>query len=234
METSSDYCARIVRERDEDRWLAIQYAPVEFRRALIALYSFDCELERIPTVVSEPPLGEIRLQWQRDALAEIRSDKPARAHPVIEEIAASGLGAQSYAPLIDHAINAASRPLYGDAFTDFADALSWSERRYGAFDAAAVLVCGGEDELARAASRAGALFAMARRSHVFAPTLSAHIKKFYDEEWMQLRDQIKTAKASVVPALLPLFLTPSYIANGDRSFAIRKRLILFRAMLFGA
>ncbi len=61
-------CGRIVRENDPDRFFCTLFAPPAKREALFALYAFNHELARVAESVSEPMLGEIRLQWWREAL----------------------------------------------------------------------------------------------------------------------------------------------------------------------
>jgi hypothetical protein len=78
------YARDLVRGFDEGLLLAASYAPKEKQDGLIALYAFAAELDRIPASVSEPPLGEIRLQWWRDALDEVFGEGEVRAHPVVE------------------------------------------------------------------------------------------------------------------------------------------------------
>ncbi len=46
-------------------------APVPMRAAFFALFAFNVEIARTRELVSEPPLGEIRLQWWRDGLEAI-------------------------------------------------------------------------------------------------------------------------------------------------------------------
>ncbi|ODA68737.1 All-trans-phytoene synthase [Methyloligella halotolerans] len=58
----------VARAQDPDRYLATLFAPAAARDALFALYAFNAELARIADEVSEPTLGEIRLQWWRDAM----------------------------------------------------------------------------------------------------------------------------------------------------------------------
>ncbi|MCF6214771.1 MAG: squalene/phytoene synthase family protein [Emcibacter sp.] len=65
------YCQRIVDKYDHDRYLTILYSPAEKRPALFALYAFNYEISRIRESVSESMLGEIRLQWWREALDDI-------------------------------------------------------------------------------------------------------------------------------------------------------------------
>ncbi len=85
MADSQTYCAREVRRLDHERFLAALFAPDARRRALMALYAFNIEIAKIAEVVSEPMLGQIRLQWWREAIDEIYDGAP-RAHPVVEEL----------------------------------------------------------------------------------------------------------------------------------------------------
>lgn len=62
-------CAELLRRDDPDRYYACLFAPEDKRGALFALYAFSLELARIREIVSEPMLGEIRMQWWRDVLA---------------------------------------------------------------------------------------------------------------------------------------------------------------------
>jgi len=59
---------QLVRTHDRDRYLATLFAPEKRRDALMALYAFNIDVSHIPETISEPMLGEIRLQWWRDAL----------------------------------------------------------------------------------------------------------------------------------------------------------------------
>lgn len=75
------HCDSELREHDRDRWLACLFAPADKRRYLHALYALSFEVARVRDLVSEPRLGEIRLQWWRDVLAgEARGD--VGGHPV--------------------------------------------------------------------------------------------------------------------------------------------------------
>jgi 15-cis-phytoene synthase len=62
---------RLVRRVDEDRWLALRFAPEEVRARLIALYAVNYEIARTAEIVSEPALGDIRLEWWRSALEQM-------------------------------------------------------------------------------------------------------------------------------------------------------------------
>lgn len=76
---------RSVREHDPDRYLSVLFAPARARPALMALYAFSIDVSRIPEAVSEPMLGEIRLQWWRDALAALEQGG-ATGNPVADAL----------------------------------------------------------------------------------------------------------------------------------------------------
>ena len=63
--------AAFVRAHDRDRYLAALLASEPARNQLLALYAVDIELRSIPHKVSEPLVGEMRLQWWRDAIAAL-------------------------------------------------------------------------------------------------------------------------------------------------------------------
>lgn len=56
-----------------DRYLAALLAPRAYREELIILAAFLGEIERIPRIVREPALGEIRLQWWVDWLENTKT-----------------------------------------------------------------------------------------------------------------------------------------------------------------
>lgn len=65
------WLAREIRTYDRDRWLSVLLAPPAFRDDLLALYAFNLELARTRERVSEPMLGQMRLQWWRDVVDAI-------------------------------------------------------------------------------------------------------------------------------------------------------------------
>jgi NADH dehydrogenase [ubiquinone] 1 alpha subcomplex assembly factor 6 len=76
-----------LRRYDRDRFLATLCAPSRLQPALWALLGFNLEIARVREVVSQPILGQIRLQWWRDALDEIYTGKPVRRHEVATPLA---------------------------------------------------------------------------------------------------------------------------------------------------
>jgi phytoene synthase len=94
----------IARDGDLDRYVSALFAPRAAREHLFALYAFNVELARIGEQVSEPQLGEIRLQWWRDALDRACAGETT-GHPVADALGLAvrecDLSRQSLADLID-------------------------------------------------------------------------------------------------------------------------------------
>ena len=80
------YCAEAARRQDGDRYLIALFQPPRLRRAATALAAWNIELANAEAKSTETTLGLIRLQWHREALAEIAEGRPRR-HPVVAELA---------------------------------------------------------------------------------------------------------------------------------------------------
>ena len=82
--------AALVQGADRDRWLAVHYAPVAVRPALLAVHALDLELAKVLATTTEPMIGQIRLAWWRERLEGLdRGDVPAQ--PVLQALAAEAL-----------------------------------------------------------------------------------------------------------------------------------------------
>ena len=79
--------AHDLRHADPIRFGASLVAPPTARPRLWSLYALHHELARIPFTVSEPALGEIRLQWWQDQLLALGEGRPATGHPALEALA---------------------------------------------------------------------------------------------------------------------------------------------------
>ena len=94
----------VARDGDPDRYASALFAPRPVREPLFALYAFNVELARAAEQVSEPQLGEIRLQWWRDALDRAAAGE-ATGHPVADAVGSAvrryALSRDSLAGLID-------------------------------------------------------------------------------------------------------------------------------------
>lgn len=80
------YCRRRTVRFDPDRAAVIMFQPAASRPALYALHAFNLEIAGLGEKVTEPALGAMRLQWWRDALADIPSGR-VRGHQVVRPLA---------------------------------------------------------------------------------------------------------------------------------------------------
>ena len=78
--------AALVRRHDHDRFQTALFAPVARREALFALYAFNYEIARVRKTVTQPLLGQMRLQWWRENIGAAFDAAPARNHPVAEAL----------------------------------------------------------------------------------------------------------------------------------------------------
>lgn len=93
-----------MRSLDRDRYLAALFAPADRPAALFALYAFNIEIAGVREAVSEPMLGEIRLQWWREAIDGIYAGAPRRhavALALSEAVAAHRLPRAEFDAMID-------------------------------------------------------------------------------------------------------------------------------------
>ena len=104
MNVLDTYTAKQVKAHDYDRFLITLFAPATSREDLFALYAFNHEVAKIREAVSEPMLGEIRLQWWRESIDGIYDDNP-RKHGVVLPLHAavkrSSIAKQDFIKIID-------------------------------------------------------------------------------------------------------------------------------------
>src|SRR5882757_2579264 len=80
--------ADLVRRHDRNRYQTALFAPAGRREALLALYAFNYEIARVRESVTEPMLGQIRLQWWRETIGAAFESGPVRNHIVVEPLTA--------------------------------------------------------------------------------------------------------------------------------------------------
>jgi phytoene synthase len=78
-----------VRRHDRDRFQTVLFAPAARREALFALYAFNYEIARVRESVTQPMLGQIRLQWWRENIAAAFEGGAIRHHQVMAPLAAT-------------------------------------------------------------------------------------------------------------------------------------------------
>jgi phytoene synthase len=176
--SDADFCADQVRRFDHDRWLAALFAPAEARRGMLALLAFNLELARTREQVSEPMLGEIRLQWWRETIAGVFAGKP-RQQPIAKELAAAVAG---YGPAHYHferLIDARTQDLYEAPPADLAALEAYADATAASLSNLCLTVLGvGDSEsfaAARSAAIAWALVGLARAVPFHATLRRVHL-----------------------------------------------------------
>jgi phytoene synthase len=103
--TGDSPVAALLQRHDRDRYLLALFSPASRRPALWAIYAFNYEIARTRETVSEPMLGQIRLQWWRDGIETVYGGGILRRHEVLTPLAESirrfGLSREPFERLID-------------------------------------------------------------------------------------------------------------------------------------
>lgn len=181
-----------VRRFDNDRYVCALFAPDAAREALFALYGFNIEIAKTREAVSEPMLGQIRLQWWREAIGGIYAGTP-RAHEVVEALAAAVAAHDLPREPLDALIDAREADLEDaptpdmDALIDYARATTapLNALAAAALSAAPPPESDGTAQALTGLLRAIPFHARARRQYLPAPLLKTHGGTVTD--YMELR-----------------------------------------------
>jgi 15-cis-phytoene synthase len=224
------HCEMLVREQDKDRYLAALYAPEAKRPNLFALYAFDAELARIPHLVSEPAIGEIRLQWWRDTISSIYAGA-SQDHPVAAELFNAAKQAQWPEHALQDMIDASSAALHHEFPTDTAGLELHLGKMFSAPIQLACLALG--QSCAAVAGLAGVAYGLAKL--LASGTVSDSGGGLLAD---QARRRLTEARATPVPrealpAFLHVSLTDAYLSaakRGKRGITpLRRQYTIWRA-----
>ena len=105
------------KDGDEDRYLAALLSLRDVRADLIALAAFSGEIARIPLLVKEPMMGEMRLQWWRDALIALQQGETT-GNPVADAFGAAMVRHALPPGLVLGLLDARAFDLYPDPMPD--------------------------------------------------------------------------------------------------------------------
>jgi 15-cis-phytoene synthase len=160
--SNADVVRMAARAQERDRYLSALLAPRAARDDLIALAAFAGEIARVPVVTHEPLMGEIRLQWWRDALGVLeRGEKTG--HPVADALGAAWMRHRLPKGLLEGTIDACTIGLYPEPIKDDLALWSFLAKTEGAMFALGLRVLGRSDESAEtAAEAAGRAYGLAR------------------------------------------------------------------------
>lgn len=83
----ASFLAADLKKADPDRYLLSLFAPAAARPALWALFSFNHEIAKTRSMVTDTNLGLIRLQWWRDEIAKICHGGNGGQIPILSTLA---------------------------------------------------------------------------------------------------------------------------------------------------
>lgn len=148
---------------DRDAWLASLFIPVAARPHVQALYAFSLEIARVPDIVSQPTLGEIRLQWWIEAVEGARETEAA-AHPVCAALLDTARRFNLPRAALAALVEARRFDLYADPLPSVTDLEGYcGETRGSLIRLASIVLAGGRDPGgAEAAGHAGVAIGIAR------------------------------------------------------------------------
>lgn len=160
------YCLGELRRDDRDRYVTLLFAPKAQRGVLAALYAFNLECARAVTAGGEQPLlGQMRLQWWRDALtaatkaAAAGEGAPKPSQPVLAILA----GRPDLTTELQDFLATRERDLTDSPFATLVEVTAHAGATAGALaELAAAELGDGHNQAARAAGTAYALAGMLR------------------------------------------------------------------------
>jgi squalene/phytoene synthase len=236
-EDEAIYCADLVKAARSERYLSLQFANPSLRQKLLAIAAFEIELSHIADHVSDPHLGQMRLQFWREGVEEIAQGAPPRAHPVMQGLAEAFGGQASLLAGAD--VNAGLESLFGalaesyflDTPWNIDQALDHFTKIETPFLSLSLSLVTGEDVLAgdKALDRNRLLQKAARARaiksyllHLIAPSQNGLATKFcaslpsgpediaaLQQEWNNLRPGLSGAPSKLMPVLAELsHITP--------------------------
>lgn len=150
-----------VRRHDPERYLACLFAPAAHRDALFALLAANHEIAKTAEVVSEPMIGQIRLQWWRETIDGVEAGTP-RDHevavPLAAAVAQGGLRLERLRAIVD----AREADLEGEPPATLDDLEAYAALTAGGLHAAMAEMLGADPEAAGEAGAAWGLIGLMR------------------------------------------------------------------------
>lgn len=152
--------AGIVRTYDRDRYWSALFAPEPQRAALLALYAFDVELARIPQLISEAMVGQIRLQWWRDAV-DLAAPGAKTGNPVADALTRAILTYRLPKEQLIRMADARLTDIYAEPPAGIPEFKAYLVETAGAVFEMAAAILGAEGETAsKAAEQAGLAYGL--------------------------------------------------------------------------
>ena len=226
---ASDAVRQAARLREPDRYLAALLAPRSVRRDLVALAAFSAELLHARDIVRDPMIGEIRLQWWRDALLALARGERT-ANPVADALGAA-MHRHNLAPaVLQVPIDARSRELQASAGVEESSDIIGAGAEETLFKAALSILglslSGASDA---ACADAGVAYAIARQGNSARMAAQAQggprdevmqaLRKQAQEAIIAARRRIAEIDPRALVAFLPLVMVEPYLRVQEQGHA---------------
>ncbi|OTA61848.1 hypothetical protein K449DRAFT_414579 [Hypoxylon sp. EC38] len=136
IEKARQYCVAQLRQSDYDSYLIRNLLPKSRRDAYDALRAFNLELVRLPELVSHPTIGQMRMQFWRDAVNNTFAGKPPKEpimillYKVVSQLAEMGGTPSSIKFWLLRLINTRERYMDNRPFTNLAALEDYAENTY--------------------------------------------------------------------------------------------------------
>jgi phytoene synthase len=224
-----------IRKADPDRWLASRLIADERRRAdVLALYGLNLELSRAAQVASQPLVGEMRLAWWGEAVAEICEGRRVRVHPVAQALE-QAVGAHGLPRAwLELMIDARLRDLDPQPMSE-AEVEPYLDDTAGLLMALAarVLSPGAGREQVRSAGRAWALAGLSRiGGRLPADWSKAEVARKVGAARRAANAELSSLPVDAFPAVAYAALAPAY-ARGREPGELKRRWAVTWASLRG-
>tara|TARA_B110000971_G_C20035074_1_gene513725 strand:+ start:3789 stop:4487 length:699 start_codon:yes stop_codon:yes gene_type:complete len=192
-----------LRGLDGDLYLCHLFAPAHARDAVLTLYHFYADIARIPSLVSDPMVGAIRLQWWRDLLSALEAGE-TRGTPIgdalLEVVQQGQVSLPSFLPLIegrDAALEQVGRNL---------DELEAEAKHVGpAWLKLACQLLGGEPQAALLQT-AGTGFELMRLVPSNGEAVAARAHELLSEACASFNQLARAQRKTLLPVFLPIGL----------------------------
>jgi len=152
-------CEALVRNADYDRYVSALFVPAERRAQVFAVFAFNYEVAKTAENVSQPLMGQIRLQWWRDALDEIDGGR-VRRHEVAEALAETIKAHALPRPLLDGLIDARENDLIETPFETWAAFDAYADATAGNLMRLVARILDSAQDIDAAARHAGIAYAL--------------------------------------------------------------------------
>lgn len=210
------------KKADPDRVRAAYFAEADARQRLMLLYAFHLELAKVPELVSEPMIGQIRYQWWREAISEIYETDDVRKHEITTPLRRLLLDYDVPRFWLDQLIDGRERDTDPRPFETLSEAQEYCANTSGVLMKIAVKLFGIDPEESVAdAGTAWGLTGLARAYPYYHQSMLSALSfeavcKAAAEKYKSARNSIDTLETEAFPAVAYTSLIGPYLKKMKR------------------